>query len=325
MKIPFGTWIFAAGCGAILLPVAEAAPKAETAAAAKPAADNGGDIIDPDEFDPSLLTDPNAKPQRKPGAVPLLFQETVEHSDSEAHELGELGVNTYTSPSIRKIFEQLEGLPPIPESAALRDRPEKLPSDRCTLALEMGFLMADGFIVVQCGKMNDIKPIALDLSKYGKAMGVGERMNRHSASLLDNAEKGQLEEFKKNLAVTQADVDAELESLRDSDLAHLIALGGWIRALDAATAALNKKFTPEQALPIFYPDAPDYFSEILAGVAPEMKKKRDINLMRELLDALSKEMTLEEGQKPTPERLAKITEITARLLKTAIGPANGQH
>ena len=45
-------------------------------------------------------------------------------------------------------------------------------------------MMADGFVIVQCGKMNEVKPIALDLSNYAKAIGAGERVNRHAASLL---------------------------------------------------------------------------------------------------------------------------------------------
>lgn len=50
--------------------------------------------------------------------------------------------------------------------------------------------MADGFVIVQCGKMNEVKPIALDLSSYAKAIGAGERVNRHAASLLKMRKTG---------------------------------------------------------------------------------------------------------------------------------------
>lgn len=231
----------------------------------------------------------------------------------------ELGVNEFTAPSIRKIFETLEGLPPIPEDKAIRPRPEKLPIDRCTLALEMGFLMADGFVIVQCGKMNDVRPISLDLSRYAKAMGAGERVNRHAASLLKNAEDGDLTSFKNNLALTQTDVEQELFSLRDSDMAHLIALGGWIRALDAATAALDKKFSAEQAKVIFYPDIPEYFKEILGGVDPEMRERRDISNISRLLQRLEHEMDLPQGAEPTPEAVTKIRGITDELIQASVG------
>ncbi len=236
----------------------------------------------------------------------------------DSHMNEELGVNEFTAPSIKKIFENLEGLPPIPDSSAVRVRPERLPMDRCSLALQLGCLMADGFVIVQCGKMNEVKPIALDLSKYAKAIGAGERVNRHAASLLQDAEEGNLTSFKENLALTQTDVEKELASLRDSDMAHLIGLGGWIRALDAATAALEKKFTEEQSKVIFQPDVPEYFAYILDGVEPEMKERKDIAQMITLLKELEKAMTLQKGEAPSPAKVAAIRSITLKLMKVAI-------
>ena len=149
---------------------------------------------------------------RKPGEVPAMFRDDSKLDESMINQ--ELGINIYTAPSINKIFNQLDDLPAIPEEYVLRKRPEKLSTEPGQLALEMGYLMADGFIAVRSGHMNDVKPIALELARFGKALGVGERMNAHSASLLENAEKGQIEEFKRNLANTQEDVNAELVSLR---------------------------------------------------------------------------------------------------------------
>lgn len=239
----------------------------------------------------------------------------------DSHMNEELGINEFTAPSIKKIFDDLSGLPPIPEETAVRVRPEKLPVDRCSLSLQMGFLMADGFIIVQCGKMNEVRPIALDLSRYGKAMGVGERVNRHAASLLKNAEEGDLSNFKANLSLTQTDVEKELASLRDPDIANLIGLGGWIRALDAATSALEKKFSPEQAKVIFQPDVPEYFGEILSGVDPEMQERRDIGTIRSLLEKLQHQMSLQPGKKPTAEDVAKLRATTKNLIRAAIGNA----
>ncbi len=254
--------------------------------------------------------DTPATPERRRGEVPAMFRDDAMLDESHSNQ--ELGINVYTAPSISKIFDQLDTLPAIPESYVLRKRSEKLPTDTGSLALEMGFLMADGFIAVRSGHMNDVKPIALDLTRYGKAMGVGERMNTHSASLLENAEKGQLEQFKKNLASTQGDVNAELSSLRDPDLAHLIALGGWVRALDAAAAAIEQRFDAGQAATIFYPDAPEYFDEVLGYLNPQTGKRLKVEGMRGLLRTLAGQMTLAEGEAPTME---KVRDLHATVLK----------
>lgn len=260
---------------------------------------------------------PDTRQTRRPGEIPAMFRDDSQLDESMINQ--ELGINVYTAPSITKIFAQLDDLPAIPDEYVLRPRPEKLSTEAGQLALEMGYLMADGFIAVRSGHMNDIKPIALELVRYGKALGVGDKMNAHSASLLENAEKGQIEEFKKNLASTQEDVNAEFVALRDPDLAHLIALGGWIRALQAATAAIDSKFDPRQAAAVFYPDGPAYFSEILGGLNPQTAQKMNIKHMRELLDRLTNQMTLQGNSLPSLEQvrglrstIQKLTEMTAR-------------
>ena len=164
-----------------------------------------------------------------------------------------------------------------------------------------------------------MKPIALELTRYGKVLGVGDKMNVHSASLLENAEKGKLEDFKRTLSATQADVNAELAALRDPDLSHLIALGGWIRALNAACAALESRFSEEAAAVIFYPDAPEYFSEVLACLNPSTAKKLHVEEMNTLLLRLAQEMTLPEGMKPTPEAVRRMQETVSRLSTLAVG------
>lgn len=255
--------------------------------------------------------------ERREGEVPAMFRDDAMLDDSHSNQ--ELGINVYTAPSISKIFDQLDNLPSIPEEYVLRNRPEKLPTNAGTLALEMGYLLADGFIAVRSGHMNDVKPLALDLTRYGKAIGVGEKMNVHSASLLEHAEKGQLEEFKRILASTQGDVNEELTALRDPDLAHLLALGGWARALDASAAAIEQRFDARQASVIFYPEAPAYFNEILGGLHPRTAKKLHIQEMRELLQQLEKKMMLQPGEPPTPELVREIRQLTERISTLAVG------
>lgn len=277
----------------------------------------GDETMDTEEVSdmPSDLT--GSGEIRQAGEVPAMFRDDSALDDSHANQ--ELGINVYTAPSISKIFDQLDNLPAIPEEYVLRNRPEKLPTDTGSLALEMGYLLADGFIAVRSGHMNDIKPIALDLTRYGKAIGVGEKMNVHSASLLEHAEKGQLEEFKKILAATQSDVNAELAALRDPDLSHLLALGGWVRALEASAAAITRKFDAGQAAVIFYADAPAYFNEILAGLNPGTAKKLHVAEMSTLLEQMVQLMTLGKDEQPTQEKVKQLMDTAERLSTLAVG------
>lgn len=318
MKIRVSTLLFAAAVWG--LPALPAQQPGAPAATPEPAA--AEDTVDESDADELIIEDgtpdydaPETRQTRKPGEVPAMFRDDSKLDDSMINQ--ELGINVYTAPSISKIFNQLDDLPAIPEKYVLRARPEKLSTEAGKLALEMGYLMADGFIAVRSGHMNDIKPIALDLVRYGKALGVGDKMNAHSASLLENAEKGQIAEFKKNLASTQEDVNAEFVSLRDPDLAHLIALGGWVRALEAATAAIASKFDAKQAAVVFYPDGPAYFSEILGGLNPQTSEKMRIDHMRKLLDDLTEKMTIRDDTPPTPAQVEELRRIIRQISEAA--------
>lgn len=319
MKVRIPIYLITAAAACAPLFGAQAKPAPAPAPVQQAPAANEGEQLDEEEVSEGIpdYIIPQKDEDRKAGEVPAMFRDDAMLDESHSNQ--ELGINVYTAPSISKIFDQMDNLPPVPEEYVLRNREETLSTQPGALALSMGYLLADGFIAVRSGHMNDIKPIALDLTRYGNAMGVGEKMNAHSASLLEHAEKGQLEEFKRILSSTQGDVNAELAALRDPDLAHLIALGGWIRALDAACAAIEAKFDARQAAVVFYADAPEYFNEILEGLNPRTAEKLHVADMRKLLTQMVAEMTLEKGQPPTMEKVQALHKTAAALSTLAIG------
>jgi hypothetical protein len=238
--------------------------------------------------------------------------------ESDAHMLEELGVNEYTAPSISKMFDTLKFLMPLPIVDVARKMPPRMSQDRADLAMELGFLIADGFLVVQAEQLDQVEELAKDLTRYGKALGAGERVNRHAASLLDSAKKKDVEQLKKELSATQRDVEAELLSLKDSDLAHLISLGGWIRALEVSTVAVDKQFSPERARKVMREDIADYYAESVTGLEPRISERPNYVTMRDILAGLRTEMTLVDDQEPTPEKMVEIRKQAGILVELAL-------
>lgn len=236
--------------------------------------------------------------------------------DAEIHL--KLAVNRFTAPSISKIFDTLQFLMPLPIAEVERKMPARMSLDRADLAIELGFLIADGFLMVQAGQMKDVEKMAGDLTRYGKALGVGDRVNRHAAGLLDSAKKGDVPQLKIELASTQRDVEEELVTLKDADLAHLISLGGWIRALEVSSVAVDKQFSPERARKVMRKDIAEYYSDCITGLEPKISARPNYTAMRDLLEALSKKMNLENGQEPTPESMKEIRGISTRLVELAL-------
>ena len=240
----------------------------------------------------------------------------------DPHVREELGVNEFTAPSIKKIFDDLDKLAPLPADELAHKMPKRMPLNRADLALEIGFLIADGFIAVQAGQMNKIEPLAKELSRYGRALGAGERVNRHAASLLESARKNDVASLKKELTATQRDVETDLIHLRDVDLAHLISLGGWARALEVGSHAVKKKYTAERARFLYREDIADYYEGMIGALDPRISEREDIDKMRKIIAGLRHMMTLGEDGKPTEDGVKKIAESASELAKQALKRKN---
>lgn len=236
----------------------------------------------------------------------------------DEHVREEFGVNEFTAPSISKLFDTLHFLMPLPLIETQRDLGERMPLDRADLAIELGFQIADGFLAVQAGQLDKMEKMAADLTRYGKALGAGDKINSHAASLLESAKKQDVDTLKKELASTQKDVEIELVTLRDADLAHLISLGGWIRALEVSTVAVDKQFSPERAEKVMREDIADYYTEIVAGLEPRISERPNYLAMRDILSGLRNEMVIVEGEMVTPEKVKEIKEQAAKLVKLAL-------
>jgi hypothetical protein len=236
----------------------------------------------------------------------------------DPHVREELAVNEFTAPSISKLFDTLQFLMPLPLLETELMLAERMPLDRADLAIELGFLIADGFLVVQAEQLEKVEDLATRLTRYGKALGAGDRVNRHAASLLDSAKNKNVAQLKKELSATQRDVEAELVTLRDADLAHLISLGGWIRALQVSTVAVDKQFSVERARKVMREDIADYYTESVAGLEPRISERPNYLAMRDLLAGLRTEMVLKDGEEPTPEMMREIRAQSAKLVELAL-------
>ena len=190
----------------------------------------------------------------------------------ETHELEELGVNRYTTPSIAQIFKQLDDLKPLPFDQLKRDPPALAAANREQKCLMFGELIADGFLLVEAEKKNLIENFGRVLMQQGRALGVGDRVMRHSASLTELGRRGEWPRMRQELITTQTDVEQAMIELRDEKMAHLISLGGWLRGLEICAGAVELDFSPQRAKVLAQPDLVDYFEGELQTLPPALAR-----------------------------------------------------
>jgi hypothetical protein len=186
----------------------------------------------------------------------------------QGYEREELGVNRYTVPSIERIFQQLDALRPLPVEQLQRELPKTSPASREQKGLIFGGLVADGFLIVEAERKSAVDNLGRVLMREARGLGVGDRVMRHSASLIDLARRGNWLAVRKELITTQADVEQALIELRDQKMAHLISLGGWLRGLEISAGAIELDFSPQRVKVLAQQDLVDYFAEQLKTLPP---------------------------------------------------------
>src|SRR6266446_7928620 len=105
--------------------------------------------------------------------------------------------------------------------------------NRPQIALNLGTLIADGFIAVEAQDSQLVKNIGTDIIKLAKALGVSENVLSRGKSINEFAEGDEWDALQEELEATQNEVKSSMQSHRDQDLVILVSLGGWIRGTQA--------------------------------------------------------------------------------------------
>lgn len=249
----------------------------------------------------------NGQGESKPGAVP-------EDLLDDEHVKEEFGVNQFTAPSIKKLFEDLDHLGSMPYDTLKREIPKAAPKDRTLVALSLGILIGDGFLSVQTEKISDLEGIGRAILKHAKILGAGYRVTEHTKSILENSALGDWKTLKADLSKTQKDVEAEMVLLRDVDIAHLISLGGWLRGLQLASTTSLDPFSAQKAQVLARHDIAEYFVYVLDSLAEPLQKLSHIQNLKKGLVEIDQIVNLPEGKPLTKEEVLKLQKKSEELL-----------
>jgi hypothetical protein len=244
-----------------------------------------------------------------------------QNAEDIQHMREELGVNGFTAPSIDIILQELDSLKPIPFEKVWRDLPDNTPQDRARLALCTGAVIADGFLAVAGEKQSRIEPVGRVLLKLSKGLGVSDRVSKHSRSILEKAARQQWSDIKQELIRTQADVEAAMLGLKDEEIAHLVALGGWLRGLEMTSGIVLDEYTPERARRLIQPELLDYFLDRVSTLNPNLKKTKLGQTLQKNLAAVKTIVTKPVDTPIEKDDVKQIRELAKDLNKLI---ANGE-
>lgn len=238
-----------------------------------------------------------------------------ERQAAEGHMKEELGVNQFTTPGIDLILGSLRDLRPVSYDSIARDLPESTPPDRARLALSAGAVIADGFLAVVAQKQSRIETVGRALMRHAKALGVGEHVTKHAGSILESAARKDWEGVQAELAGAQRDVEKGMMALRDEEVAHLVALGGWWRGLEMTSTIVSAGYSPERAGILVQPSVIDYFIDRVGTLNPSVRQKPLFTTIAANLSEVRKLTVKEDRSAPTEDEVKRVRDLAKATLE----------
>jgi HAMP domain-containing protein len=253
-------------------------------------------------------------------AIPLLMSVAVAFSAEPASIPSEqlakaIKTDSMTIPTPGELFAALEK-PGKPDWAGQYRTP--IPAtyrNRAQIALNLGGLIADGFIAVEAQDSQQVKNIGTDIIKLAKALGVSENVLSRGNSISEFAENSEWDALQEELEATQNEVKTSMQSHSDQDLVILVSLGGWIRGTQVVSASIMKSYDEQSAKVLRQPAVVNFIHTKINEVAAELRNEPLVKSVNGQLAGLEKLVTFQPGKAPTVDEVRKLNQAVSKLME----------
>jgi hypothetical protein len=186
--------------------------------------------------------------------------------------------------------------------------------NRAQIALNLGGLIADGFIAVEAKDSQQVKNIGSDIIKLAKALGVSEKLLGRGSSINEFAEHNEWDTLQEELEATQNEVKSSMQSHADQDLVILVTLGGWIRGTQVVTAAIVKDYSEGSASVLRQPALVHFIQSKINEISPELRGEPLVKDVSEQLGEIEKLVSFPPGKAPTVDEVRKINQAVSKVM-----------
>src|SRR6266516_2817004 len=187
--------------------------------------------------------------------------------------------------------------------------------NRAQIALNLGGLIADGFIAVEAKDGQQVKNIGSDIIKLAKALGVSEKLLSRGNSINEFAENNEWDTLQEELEATQNEVKSSMQSHADQDLVILVTLGGWIRGTQVVTSTIVQNYDEQSAKVLRQPALVHFMQSKINEISPELRNEPLVKDVSEQLGEIEKLVSFPPGKVPTVDEVKKINESVGKAME----------
>jgi hypothetical protein len=187
--------------------------------------------------------------------------------------------------------------------------------NRAQIALNLGGLVADGFIAVEAKDSQQVKNIGSDIIKFAKALGVSGNLLRRGNSLNDFAENDEWDALHEELEATQNEVKSSMQTHSDQDLVILVSVGGWVRGTQVVSAAIMQNYDERSAKVLRQPALVNFIHSKMNDISPELRAEPLVKDVNEQLAGIEKLVSFPAAKAPSVDEVRKVNEAVGRVME----------
>jgi hypothetical protein len=201
-------------------------------------------------------------------------------------------------------------------SAMLRKSPAGSFTSRQQIALNLGALIADGYLAVEAQDSQQVKNVSKDIKGMAKGLGVEQDLINRGNSIIEFAQSGKWDALKEELEATQNEVVTAMIAHHDQDLVTFVTLGGWLRGTEVVSGFLATHYTESGARVLRQPAVVDHFIQQLAMMPKKLTDTNVVSAIRTALFEIKKLVAFSTTGTSSVDDVKKLAELAASAVKT---------
>jgi hypothetical protein len=187
-------------------------------------------------------------------------------------------------------------------------------NNRAQIALNLGGLIADGFIAVEAQDSQQVKNIGTDIIKLAKALGVSENVLSRGNSINEFAENNEWDALQEELEATQNEVKSSMQTHRDQDLVILVSAGGWIRGTQVVSASVMQNYDERAAKVLRQPALVAYIHSKMNNISPDLHDEPLVKEVSDQLGGIEKLVSFPPAKAPSLDDVRKVNEAVGKIM-----------
>jgi hypothetical protein len=191
-------------------------------------------------------------------------------------------------------------------------------TSRAQIALNLGGLLADGYIAIEAEDAQQVKNTGKDIITLAKALGVSQNILSRGNSISEFANRNDWNALKEELEATQNEVRTAMQDQHDKELAILVSLGGWTRGTEAVSSWIADNYTPESAKLLRQPALINFLRGKIADLPPKVRQEPLVQTVEMKLVLLEKLVSFPNDQTPSLDDVKKLRDLASGLVQEIV-------